>query len=303
MNEPSTGLRTAAILLGVAAVITSVALLVFAVAVASVLAPSRQAAVPRPPTGPDSLAPSFPPPRGDGVPTVEPIPTPPPPSSTGDGRATLDPSYPAPGAEPLAPAGPTARQSATPGPSPTPDGRASLVVEDWTAYRDRGELEDAFGTNVGWAANTIGFEILVAAESPHGPAGVAVAYDIAAEAPNDYVGFERDLEAVQDWTGYSALVVWVQPDEVSDRQLVVQWHERSGEVWRHRTRLSDVPADGRVAIPLAPAAWEWADWSDYRNGALDLDIVSHIGIFVGHTGPGAGTLRLGTLEVVGAGVP
>jgi hypothetical protein len=125
-----------------------------------------------------------------------------------------------------------------------------------------------------------------------------LAYEIASEAPNDYVGVERGLDPVQDWHEFTHLALWLETDDRSDRQLVVQWYEPSREVWRHRTTLSAIPDDGPLLIPLEPALWEWPEWAEFKNGELDLDAVGRIGLFVGHTGPGAGTLRFGTIELV-----
>jgi len=246
-----TGIVWAAVLLGVAALIGSVAMLVW------VVNTTRPAAV-TDPSGDVVMVPAEP---------------------TGAGAAATI------GLSPTAGLGPM--RTAVPG----------LVVEDWSSYADDAALQSAFTTNKGWANNEIKLTRLPAGASPLGPAGVAVAYEIQAAAPNDYVGFERDLAVPQDWSGYKELALAVQTTDRSDRQLVIQFQEPSGEVWRHRLKLRDVPLDGLVTVPLDPSAWEWADWSTPGNKQLDLGQINHVGVFIGHTGPGAGEVRLGTVAL------
>lgn len=196
------------------------------------------------------------------------------------------------------PVGPTARLSPTPGPSPTPRAIGAQVVEDWSGYADDDALEEAYSLGEGWADNEVALSLLPAEAAPRGPAGAALRYLINAQAPSDYVGADHSLGGAQDWREFDHLAVWASPSERSNRQLVVQFREISGEVWRHRAKLGVIPEDGLLLIPLVPSAWEWADWSDYRNGALDLEAVTDIGLYVGHAGPGQGVVNFGTIELV-----
>ncbi len=196
-------------------------------------------------------------------------------------------------AEPTAAAGESS--PAMPGPgmdAPTP-ASDTLVVEDWASYADDEALAGALTINEGWAKNSIVLALLPATASPHGPAGVAVGYEITAVDPNDYVGFEWDVVPAQDWRGYGELVTWAQSTDATERQLVLQFHEWSGEVWRHRVALKGLPANGEIRIPLAQDQWQWADWSERQNKQLDLHEITRLGLFVGHSGPGAGEMRLG----------
>lgn len=186
-------------------------------------------------------------------------------------------------------------------PGPGMEGAApiseALVVQDWAGFADDDALQAALLINEGWANNDIVLALLPETASPHGPAGVAVGYQIAAEPPNDYVGFEWDIVPPQDWRGYGELVTWVRSTDASERQLVLQFHEWSGEVWRHRVLLKELPSDGEVRIPITADQWEWADWSERQNKELDLHEVTRMGIFVGHIGPGAGEMRLGSIQL------
>jgi hypothetical protein len=251
------GMVWAAVLLGVAAVIGAVAMLLWVVR-------TTQAPATATLTGqPTAIAAA---PAGDG--------------------ASASPVAAATGS-PVGEAGAVPATTAAPG----------LIVEDWSGYADDEALRAAFTTNSAWTTNGITLTLLPGPASPMGPAGAAVAYTIQAPVPNDYVGFERDLVPPQDWRGYSRLATWVQTTDRSPRQLVLQFQEASGEVWRHRLPLESVPLDGAVSVPLTAAEWEWADWSVAGNQQLDLDQVNHFGVFIGHTGPGAGEVRLGTLAV------
>ena len=188
--------------------------------------------------------------------------------------------------------GPTAVLGPTPGPSPTVP--TSAVVEDWRRFPDTDALAGAISVNEGWANNLVGIELVTGRQS-----AIAMAYQITALAPNDYVGFEWDLDRTQDWRGFDNLAVALQAADVSSRQLVVQFHELSGEVWRHRLVLSDAvdDASGKVYIALVPAVWEWADWSENRNLEMDLASVTRMGLFVGHTGPGDGAVTIGAISL------
>lgn len=172
-----------------------------------------------------------------------------------------------------------------------------LVVEDWSGYADDDALAEAYSFNTAVPDNSLELRLepsLIAG----GPVGAVAAYSITVPAPNDYAGFDLGLAPVQDWSGYTHLSIVAEPSEKSARQLVLQWHETSGEVWRHRTQFEDIPTDGPLLIPLTADAWEWADWSARDNQKLDLGAVERYGLFIGHAGPGGGTVKLGPIEVV-----
>ena len=171
------------------------------------------------------------------------------------------------------------------------------MIEDWSGYADDDALVDAYSFNTAVPDNDLELQIR-SDGAPGVSTGVTAVYSITAPAPNDYVGFDRALGTAEDWSPYTHLAVQVEPGDRTKSQLVVQWHEASGEVWRHRTQFADIPADGKLLIPLTADAWEWADWSDERNQALDLDAVVQFGVYMGHNGPGAGSVKLGTIEVV-----
>jgi hypothetical protein len=197
--------------------------------------------------------------------------------------------------------GPTARLSPTPGPSPTVGELPPAIVEDWNRFDDTAALLDAFSVNEGWADNTINLRLISAGTGLGQGKAVTLDFDITAAEPNNYVGFEWDLSDRQDWRKYDALELEI-AGEIGDAhspqtQLVIQWHEISGEVWRHRETLDNALASARLSVPLAPEAWEWADWSEYRDLVMNPETVTRMGVFVGHAGPTTGHLELGTIRV------
>lgn len=205
------------------------------------------------------------------------------------------PTAPAPAFTPDTPAPPGGGAPAAARPSRT---TATLVVEDWTPYDGDADLAGAYSVNLGWADNTLDLALLGADEGPGGLEGMVASYGITAPAPNDYVGFERDLDAMSDWSSYTHLVLRATAEPRGPGRLVVQWYEATGEVWTHAVPLADLPADGVLMIPLTADAWTWAEWSDKRNQKMDPQMATRYGVFIGHAGPAAGTVTFGPLEVV-----
>lgn len=200
----------------------------------------------------------------------------------------------------------TASQGGTP-PVTTADDTATQasnaaavkVIEDWSGYPDADALDAAFDRNLGWVDNRLTLAALPAAQSPDGGPGARLAYGILKPAPNDYVGIERTLWPAQDWSGYERIDLAVSAEGSMTEQLVLQWREGSGEVWRQRVSIKGLPASG-LSLALDGAGWEWADWSTKENGRPDLGTVDQWSLFVGHGGPGEGALRLGRLWLAGS---
>lgn len=176
---------------------------------------------------------------------------------------------------------------------------AVKVIEDWSGYPDADALDAAFDRNLGWVDNRLTLAALPAAQSPDGGPGARLAYGILKPAPNDYVGIERTLWPAQDWSGYEWIDLAVSADGSMTEQLVLQWREGSGEVWRQRVSIKGLPASG-LSLALDGAGWEWADWSTKENGRPDLGAVDQWSLFVGHGGAGEGALRLGRLRLLGS---
>lgn len=176
---------------------------------------------------------------------------------------------------------------------------AVKVIEDWSGYPDADALDAAFDRNLGWVDNQLTLAALPAAQSPDGGPGARLAYDILKPAPNDYVGIERTLWPAQDWSGYKWIDLAVSAEGSMTEQLVLQWREGSGEVWRQRVSIKGLPTSV-LSLALDGAGWEWADWSTKENGHPDLGAVDQWSLFVGHGGAGEGALRLGRLRLLGS---
>jgi hypothetical protein len=132
---------------------------------------------------------------------------------------------------------------------------------------------------------------------------VAFSYDIRAGDPNNYCGFERRMDG-QDWRRYSVLRFWARSDG-SARQLVVQFGESSGEVWKFRTLLSgfgtkefSLALNQRTFSELAVYP-ELGDPNavKYRNGRMDLQAVTYFAFFVGHGSLGPGQIYIDSVEL------
>jgi hypothetical protein len=108
------------------------------------------------------------------------------------------------------------------------------------------------------------------------------------------VGLERSF-AAQDWRGYGALRLWVKSDR-SGMDLVIQFRETSGEVWRYRTNLSTFTTRD-FRLPLTESTFQRADWSTYQNGRLDLNAIEYYGFFLGEGGTNAGTIFIDDIRL------
>ena len=82
--------------------------------------------------------------------------------------------------------------------------------------------------------------------------------------------------------------------------LVVQFREAGGEVWKYRTAFSSF--DGQSFwIPLDEGALEFDYWSSgdlpRKNQRVDLDAIDYYGFFLGN-GWGSGTLYVDEIRLV-----
>lgn len=174
------------------------------------------------------------------------------------------------------------------------------VVENWQALSDTASVEAAIERNLGaGATNTMTLALLDPWAAPGGQGGLAIDYWIGEEAPDDFVGFNRSLASAQDWREATHLGVWADPGSTSIVELVVQFKEASGEVWRYQGPAGDIPVDGLLLLPLDASTFTWADWSTTENGEIDLAAINQYGVYIGHVGPGVvGTLSIGALAAV-----
>lgn len=155
-------------------------------------------------------------------------------------------------------------------------------------------MRSAYTINAAWGLNVGQLSLASPPNVNTGDRSAAFYYEIRNPAPDDYAGFERSFPA-QNWQPYSALYVWVKSDG-SARELLIQFREVSGEVWRHRTNLSTFAARD-IRLPLNESTFQHADWSTYQNGRIDLGAIEYYGLYVGNGGQGKGTIYVDAIRL------
>lgn len=172
------------------------------------------------------------------------------------------------------------------------------MIESFELYGDDGALQAAYSINA--PENDASVSLAVAPNVYHGSQALAFTYDIhtvveaAGGALTDYAGLIRDFTA-QDWRGFNYLKLWVRSDG-SNKDLVIQFHESSGEVWKYTTNLSGWQ-DRDLQLAFATNVFHLADWSPTVNGQIDLGSIVGFSIYVGHAGTGQGTIYLDAIRL------
>jgi hypothetical protein len=182
----------------------------------------------------------------------------------------------------------------TPTFTPTPVSQG-LVVEDAESYGSDATLNATYQINDAWGANEGSLSI---AGPPHvggGTRAIAFWFNIRSSAPDDYSGFERHLPAPQDWSGHPHLCLWVENDG-SLEEMVIQFGEKSGEVWKHMAALSTGVQE--LCLPLSSSTFHIAEWSPSENAQIDLGAINYYGIYVHRAQPGLGTIYIDEIRVV-----
>lgn len=177
---------------------------------------------------------------------------------------------------------------------------SATLVEDWAAFATADDVEGAIGRNLGMGANAMTLTLQASGLAPDLEASaVNIAYAIGADAPHDFVGFDRRLDAPADWTGARAVALWIDAAGAPGADLVFQFREGSGEVWRYQGSMPEATAGEPVLLALDAERFAWATWSREANGAIDLEAIDQYGVYVGHAGPGLdGVLMLGPIAIV-----
>jgi serine/threonine protein kinase len=185
----------------------------------------------------------------------------------------------------------TPTRTSTPTTPPPPTG---FFLDNFEGYGSDASLRSAYGINAAWGTNVGQLSLASPPNVCTGNRGAAFYYEIRNPAPDDYAGFERSFPA-QNWQPFSVLHVWVKSDR-SPRDLLVQFREVSGEVWRYRTNLSAF-ASRDLRLPLNESTFQHADWSPYQNGRMDLGAIEYYGFYVGNGGQGSGTVYIDDLSL------
>lgn len=206
---------------------------------------------------------------------------------------TVPPTVPTDTPEPIVP--PTV-PTHTPTPTPTPVERP---IESFEWYGSDEALQAAYSIN---APEKNDGSVSLAGEpyAYDGTQALEFTYDIqeivrsADGTLTDYAGLTRALPS-QDWRGFGYLRLWVKSD-ASNRSLVIQFHEASGEVWKYTTNLSRFD-DEDLQLPLDTSRFQHAEWSPWVNGQIDLGAIVGYSIFVGHGGEGQGTIYIDAIRL------
>jgi len=190
---------------------------------------------------------------------------------------------------------PTRTPTKTLTPTPTSSAPASsLVLDDFEAYINDAALQSNYAVNSAWGKNDAQLIVGTPPDIRSGYQSAALYYEIKNAPPDDYVGFERSFPT-QDWRGYNLLHIWVKGDR-ANRDLIIQFRESSGEVWRYRTNLSTFSTTD-LRLPLNEGTFQRADWSNYDNGRLDLRAIEYYGFFLGEGGLGPGVIFVDDVEL------
>jgi len=144
--------------------------------------------------------------------------------------------------------------------------------------------------NCAWDANK---GDLLISYSPHvfeGNQGLAFNYVIHKSTSDNYCGFDRRLLSHQNWQGFSRLCLWVESDG-SSHDLVVQFAETNGEVWKTTRPLTNIGKEV-ICIPLSRSYFFLAAHSPTINDQIDLTSIDQYGIYVHGAQRGAGVIYL-----------
>jgi mannan endo-1,4-beta-mannosidase len=194
------------------------------------------------------------------------------------------------GAEELPEIPPTA--DATAGPS------VERMIENFESYGDNAALGAAYSINA--PENDASVSLAVAPNIYRGSQALAFTYHIHTIVPaggytvTDYGGLIREFPA-QDWRGFNYLRLWVRSDG-SNKDLAVQFHEASGEVWKYTTNLSGFH-DRDFQLPLDTSVFHLPEWSPSVNGQINLGSIVGFSIYVGHGEMGQGTIYVDAIRL------
>jgi len=212
---------------------------------------------------------------------------------------TNTPTIPTPTSVPPTPTPPRPTPTLTPThmPIPTPL-PVERMIESFESYGSNRALRAPYSINA--PENNGSISLAVAPNVYRGSQALAFAYTIHTIVPaggytvTDYAGLIREF-APQDWRGFNYLRLWVRSDG-SNKDLVVQFHEASGEVWKYTTSLSSF-VDKDLQLSLSTNVFHLAEWTPAVNNQIDLGSITGYSIYVGHSGTGQGTIYVDAIRL------
>lgn len=159
----------------------------------------------------------------------------------------------------------------------------SYLIDDFEQY---GSSNSSLRSK--WQRNVSGNEATVTLDTYHlnsGTYGLKLDYTVGNPG---YAGVYRSMG--KEWPGMEAISFWLQPDG-SNRQLAVQFHETSGEVWE-----ASIPIQGTAPVLVTIPFTEFLrpGWSTGGNGIIDLGSIKEFAFYIAQ---GSGTQGSGTLYI------
>lgn len=199
-------------------------------------------------------------------------------------------------------ASPTPEPSSTPLPThtaidkPVPTSQSSLVVEAAAYYGDEAALNKTHHINDPNSTRRCTLGLASAPSQTKDERAIAFEYTIQQASPNDYCGFERWLTQAQSWSGHARLCLDVSISGTAE-DLVVQFGEASGEVWKSWTASSSI-TEGELCLPLTTTAFARAEWAPRQNNRIDLGAITYYGIYVNGPPGASGVVYFNRIWVV-----
>jgi hypothetical protein len=188
----------------------------------------------------------------------------------------------------------TKRPAPTNTPLP-PTALPSSSVEGFEGY-DTGFLNNTFQVNNLGGSNPASIRIVGPPHTADDGQALALEFQIKHPAPDDYVGFERYLGTAQNWSGYTHLCFWIDNQSTASG-IVIQFREKSDEGWKYRSALANI-STGNHCLPLSQPTFTLAEWSQPRNGQIDLGEIVYYGIYINGPVGAQGTIYLDNIRLV-----
>lgn len=183
---------------------------------------------------------------------------------------------------------PTATPTPTDTPVPTPP---AYMIEDFE-YPNVNVVATLYWVNA--PGNVLNYS-LVPSLAGYGGQALELDYKIQDDPPSDYAGMEKYIGPAMDWRGYSRLCLWIS-NNYFPGDLVFQFREIGGEVWRSRYLLNNVLTQS-LCFSFADDTFQLAEFSTRINGRLDLSAVDNYAFYLGNGGMGEGTVTVDRIRL------
>ena len=178
--------------------------------------------------------------------------------------------------------------------TPTNTPSPGKIIDDFEGYSNNAALHAVYGVNNGWV-NVGQLSLASPPNVSSGIRGAAFHYEIK-DREIDYSGFEQTMHP-RDWRGYGGLGVWVKGED-SGIDLVIQFREAGGEVWKYRVSLSTFDVKD-FWIPFDTSLLESDVPPGHRaNGRIDLGAIDYYGFFLGNGGLNSGTIYVDDFRLI-----